>query len=260
MSSCTGKRRQKAAGGDEKGEGASRTLSPARAGHAHLAAGASSPSRCGPSPRPRALSCRQSSCRLHACKRLQQMRGRGGGGVPRGSSSQATAPLCGIPTRHTRHVPVSTLRRTHARTHTGPPDSQATDSQTTFSQPGRGLLHLTTCLITPKHSWGGRPTPNHYANPNHCPGLPGQAYSPLTEQPPPTKAAKVAAKKLEVNLRLDSAVGEGSSTTPGMHPKTSCWEQRPGWPLRTPVHTGFLLLWFLLGEGEHGGNRHQNRK
>ena len=143
----------------------------------------------------------------------------------------------------------------HARTHTGPPASQATDSQTTLSQPGRGLLHLTTCfLITPKHSWGGGwPTPNHYANPNHCPGLPGQAYSPSTEQPPPTKAAKVAAKKLEVNLRLDSAVGEGSSTTPGMHPKTSCWEQRPGRPLRTPVHTGFLLLWFLLGEGEHGG-------
>lgn len=112
----------------------------------------------------------------------------------------------------------------------------------------------------PQTLLGGRPTPNHYAHPNHCPGLPGQAYSPLTEQPPPTKAAKVAAKKLEVNLRLDSAVGEGSSTTPGMHPKTSCWEQRPGWPLRTPVHTGFLLLWFLLGEGEHGGNRHQNRK
>lgn len=69
--------------------------------------------------------------------------------------------------------------------------------------------------------------------------------------------AKVAAKKPEVNLRLDSAAGEGSPTTPGMHPKTSCWGSRPSWaPLhpssqRFPFSVGFFF--FFPGRVSVGG-------
>ena len=146
-----------------------------------------------------------------------------------------------------------TSAHTHAHTQAHQTARQLTARQLSPNPRGACSISPPASSSPPNTREGGWPTPHHYVNPNHHPGLPGQAYSPSTEQPPPTKAAKVAAKKLEVNLRLDSAVGEGSSTTPGMHPKTSCWEQRPSRPLHTPVHTGFLLLWFLLGEGEHGG-------
>ena len=175
------------------------------------------------------------------------MRGRGGGGVPRGSSSQETACSMASPPPH-QHT--YTSAHTHART-----QAHQTARQLTARQPSPNLGGA--CSISPpassspppNNSWGGRPTPNHHANPSHRPGLPGQAYSPSTEQPPRTKAAKVAAKKLEVNLRLDSAVGEGSSTTPGMHPETSCWEQRPSRAALHPSSHRFPLLWFFVGGG-----------
>lgn len=159
VSSWERKRRQKAAEGtEERGEkAASRTLSPACAGCAHLAAGASSPSPCGPSPRPRGLSCHQSSCRLRACKRLQQMWGGGGegGGVPRGSSSQAKAQLCGIPTPQPCPHP-HTYTRAHTDTHAHQTARQPT-ARPTLSQTRRGLLHLGTCFLTnPQSPLGGR--------------------------------------------------------------------------------------------------------
>lgn len=43
----------------------------------------------------------------------------------------------------------------------------------------------------------------------HLPGLPVPSQSHMMEQPPPARMAKDAAKKLEVNLMLDCAVGEG---------------------------------------------------
>ena len=142
LAAVQGREDRKQLRGAETGEEASRTPSPARAGRAHLAAGASSPSRCGPSPRPRALSCRQSSCHLHACKRLQQMRGRGGGGVPRGSSSQETARSVASPPprQHTY-----TSAHTHART-----QAHQTARQLTARQPSPNLGG--SCSISPPAS------------------------------------------------------------------------------------------------------------
>lgn len=167
--------------------------------------------------------------------------GRGGGRVPRGSSSQDRAQLCGIPTpmSPSRH---SVRTRTHTRTR--PPDSQATDSQTD-PLPNQERSAPSRCLfITPQSLLGGAGPPR--PPPAHPPGLPGPAYSHSTEQAPPAQAAKVAAKKLEVNLRLDSAVGEGSSTTPGMHPKTSCWGRRPSWAALHPSSHRFVFLFFVF--------------
>lgn len=46
------------------------------------------------------------------------------------------------------------------------------------------------------------------------PRAPRPLLSHWMEQPPPARAAKVAAKKLEINLMLDSAVGEGLLHSP----------------------------------------------
>lgn len=89
----------------------------------HLASGASSPSRSGPSPHPQGLSCHQSSCRLRACKRLQQMWGGGGEESPEGPLVRTGPRVAASPSLF---VPVKAL----ALTHTRPPASQATDSQT----------------------------------------------------------------------------------------------------------------------------------
>lgn len=111
----------------------------------------------------------------------------------------------------------SPSRHWHSRTHARPPDSQATDGQTNPLPAKEGPApsqHLLSCH--PQSLLGGGSRPPQTDNP----WLPGPSYSQSTEQPPPAKVAKVAAKKPEVNLSLDSAAGEGSSTTPGMHPKT----------------------------------------
>lgn len=144
---------------------------------------------------------------------------------------------------------MSPSRHSHSHTDTHQPASQATDSQTNPlpNQGGACSISAPASLSPPHHHWGvgGQ---DHPQPPS--PRLPGPSYSQMTEQPPPTKAAKVAAKKPKVNLRLDSAVVEASSTTPGMHPNTSCWGRRPSRPLCTPVHTDifcFCFYLFLLG-------------
>lgn len=45
---------------------------------------------------------------------------------------------------------------------------------------------------------------------------------------------------------MDSAVGEGSSTTPGMHPKTSCWGRRPSWAALHPSSHRFIFYFFVF--------------
>jgi hypothetical protein len=204
---------------------------------AHLAAGASSPSQFGPFPHPQGLSCRRSSCRLRACKRLQQMWGGGRGGVPRGSSSQQRAQCCSIPNPH--RPPSS---NTHAHTH--PPASQATDSQTNPLPALCGACSITlpASFLAPPITMGGATCPS--PNPLRPPGSP---HFHMMEQPPCTRVAKVAAKKLVVNLMLGSAVGEGAPPQPqactlGHHAGAG----GPTGPPHAPVHNSFLFLDFFF--------------
>lgn len=227
---------------------------PAWARSAHLAAGASSPSRFGPSPHPQGLSCHQSSCRLRVCKRLQQTWRGGRGEVPRGCSSQDRAQLHSTPTPH---VPIKAL----ALAHTHPPHSQATVGQTNPLPTREGPAPSQHLLPHhPQSLLGGKTTHNCQPRGFQALPTPDRQSSPL-----PSRRPKVAAKKPEVNLRLDSAVptAGGSSTTPGMHPKTSRWGRRPSWADPHPrIHTGFVCFFGgeRGGEGEHMVNRHQNRK
>ena len=169
----------------ERSHHAQNAQGPAWAGCTHLAAGASSPSQFGPSPHPQGPSCHQSSCRLRACKRLQQMWGGGRGGIPRESSSQDRAQLC------SSHIPTCPIKALAlART----PDSQATDSQTNpLPNQGGACSVSAPAPFCPPITTGGQ---DHAQLPS--PGLLGPSYSRMTEQPPPAKAAEVAAKKLRL--------------------------------------------------------------
>ena len=104
----------------ERSHHAQNAQGPAWAGCTHLAAGASSPSQFGPSPHPQGPSCHQSSCRLRACKRLQQMWGGGGEESPESplvrtgpSSAVATSPP--VPSRHSHSHAHQTARQLTAR-------------------------------------------------------------------------------------------------------------------------------------------------
>lgn len=73
------------------------------------------------------------------------------------------------------------------------------------------------------------------------------------EQPPPARAAKVAAKKLEVNLMLDSAVGEGLLHSPRHAPSDNMLGQEARLGHSTPQVTPFCCCCCCWGEkGEYG--------
>lgn len=156
MSSLRGTRRGQEAeeGTEEKDENEHNLQSPAWAQCAHLASGASSPSRSGPSPHPQGLACHQSSCHLRACKRLQQMWGGGRGGVPRGSSSQDRAQLGSIP--------IHPHQGTHTHTHAHQPARQLT-ARPTLSRGGACSISASASLSPPNHHWGGKTTPHRHA-------------------------------------------------------------------------------------------------
>lgn len=113
-----------------------------RESHAHLAGAASSPSQCGPAPHPRGPSCHQSSCHLRACKRLQQMWGGGGEGVPKGTLVSTGRRSAASPPQ----VPLNTRTR--------PPDSQAPTSQTHPLLGGACSILAPTSFSTPNYHWG----------------------------------------------------------------------------------------------------------
>ena len=141
----------------KKGAPKGRTPSPASAGRAHLAAGAASPSQFGPSPRPRGLSCRQSSCRLRACKRLQQTRGGGGEESPEGPlvrlrPSPAASPPPGSPSTHSHTC-------THTHTHTPTPTRQPGNCQPDPSLPKQGGDCSIGSCSSPPVATGGQTTP-----------------------------------------------------------------------------------------------------
>lgn len=126
----------------------------------HLVAGASSPSRFGPFPHPQGPSCHQSSCRLRACKRLQQMWEGGRGGVPRGPlvrtrpGSAASPPPGPHQCSHT-----CTHTHTHTYTQARPPASQATDSQTGPLPNWGGACSISESAYHPQSLLGGKTTP-----------------------------------------------------------------------------------------------------
>ena len=164
---------------------------PAHTGSAHLAAGAASPSRFGPSPRPQGPSCRQSSCHLRACKRLQQTWGGGRGKespegplVRRGPGSVASPPPC--PHQGTLCAGAHTRTRAHTHASTRPPDSQATDSQTDPLPNQEGPAPSWNLFITPQLLLGGagppQPPPTHQG----CQALPTptRQSSPLLSRRP----------------------------------------------------------------------------
>lgn len=152
-----------------------------------------------------------------------------GSGVPRGSSSQDRVLSCSVAT------PQTTIM---ARTYAHPPDSQAPDSHTDpLPSWGRACSISVPASFLPRSQRGDTHPRRHYT----CPGarpfpLPPDGAAPSHQ------AAKVAAKKLKVNLILDSAVGEGAPPQPQACTLNHAGAGGPIGPFHTPVNTSFMFF------------------